>query len=48
MDASPSRTAMLAAVARGLHRLRDPYPWVLDDPFAELLVGQGFAVAAVP
>ena len=34
---------MLAAVARGQHRLKDPFPWVLDDPFAMLLVGPGWA-----
>jgi methyltransferase (TIGR00027 family) len=42
MEASPSRTAMLAAVARGLHRHRDAYPWVLDDPYATVLVGPGW------
>lgn len=41
MDASPSRTAMLAAVARYQHRDRDDFPWVLDDPFAVLFVGPG-------
>jgi methyltransferase (TIGR00027 family) len=30
---------MLAAVARGLHRLEAPPPWVLDDTFALVLVG---------
>ena len=30
---------MLAAVARGLLRLEAPPPWVLDDPFALVLVG---------
>jgi len=30
---------MLAAVARGLHRLEAPPPWVLDDTFALMLVG---------
>jgi len=30
---------MLTAVGRGSHRLRDARPWVLDDPFALLLVG---------
>jgi methyltransferase (TIGR00027 family) len=35
----PSRTAVLAAVARGRHRLEDDPPWVLDDPLALLLVG---------
>jgi hypothetical protein len=39
MEAAPSRTAMLAAVARGLLRLETAPPWVLDDAFALLLVG---------
>jgi methyltransferase (TIGR00027 family) len=30
---------MMAAVARGGHRLTDPHPWILDDPFALSLVG---------
>lgn len=39
MEAAPSRTAMLAAVARGLLRLEATPPWVLDDTFALVLVG---------
>ena len=39
MEAAPTRTAMLAAVARGLHRLEAAPPWVLDDTFALVLVG---------
>jgi len=39
MEAAPSRTAMLAAVARGLLRLDETPPWVLDDAFALVLVG---------
>lgn len=39
MDAAPSRTAMLAAVARGALRMETPRPWVLDDAFALVLVG---------
>jgi methyltransferase (TIGR00027 family) len=39
MQAAPSRTAMLAAVARGLHRLEAAPPWVLDDVLALVLVG---------
>jgi methyltransferase (TIGR00027 family) len=35
----PSRTALMSAVARGRHRLTDPRPWVMDDPFALSLVG---------
>jgi methyltransferase (TIGR00027 family) len=42
MDASPSRTAMMAAVVRGQHRTRDAFPWVLDDPYALLLAGPGW------
>lgn len=30
---------MLSAIGRGRHRLVDPPPWVLDDPFALPLVG---------
>jgi methyltransferase (TIGR00027 family) len=40
MEASPSRTAVLAAVARGTHRFEEAPPWVLDDPFALVLVGR--------
>lgn len=39
MEASPSKTAMRVAIGRGLHRLWDAPPWVLDDPFALILVG---------
>ena len=39
MEAAPSRTAMLAAVARGHLRLEETPPWVLDDAFALVLVG---------
>jgi methyltransferase (TIGR00027 family) len=39
VEAAPSRTAIQAAVARGTHRLRDARPWILDDPFALMLVG---------
>jgi methyltransferase (TIGR00027 family) len=35
----PSNTAKMAALARGLHRLRHDPPWVLDDPFAIPLIG---------
>jgi hypothetical protein len=35
----PSTTAVIAAVGRGDHRLSDPPPWILDDPFALMLVG---------
>lgn len=33
---------MSAAVARGTHRLWDDPPWILDDPFALVLVGPGW------
>lgn len=39
MDSAPSRTAMFAAVSRGLHRLETASPWVLDDVLALVLVG---------
>jgi len=35
----PSRTAMMAATVRGLHRLEAPTPWVFDDFLALVLVG---------
>lgn len=35
----PSRTAMMAATARGLHRLEAATPWVFDDHLAFVLVG---------
>jgi methyltransferase (TIGR00027 family) len=38
----PSRSAMSAAVARGTHRLWDEPPWIVDDPFALVLVGPGW------
>lgn len=37
-----SRSAMSAAVARGTHRLWDKPPWIVDDPFALILVGPGW------
>jgi methyltransferase (TIGR00027 family) len=39
MEGSPSATAMMVAVQRGRHRLEDAPPWILDDPFALVLVG---------
>ncbi len=39
MEASPSRTAMMAAVVRGRHHLEDAPPWILDDPIALEFVG---------
>jgi methyltransferase (TIGR00027 family) len=39
MESVPSRTAMIAAVGRALHRMTETPPWVLDDPFALVLVG---------
>lgn len=35
----PSRTAMMAAMMRGLHRWEATAPWVFDDPLALVLVG---------
>jgi methyltransferase (TIGR00027 family) len=35
----PSRTAMMAATARGLHRLEVAPPWIFDDALALVLVG---------
>lgn len=40
--APPSRTAMLAAVARGVHRNEGTLPLVFDDPFALPFVGDGW------
>jgi methyltransferase (TIGR00027 family) len=37
-SAEPSRTAVLTAAARALHR-DEPAPWVLDDPLAAGLAG---------
>jgi len=39
MESAPSRTAMFAAVSRGLFRLETVSPWVLDDVLALVLVG---------
>jgi len=39
MEAAPSTTAMLAALARGWLRMEATPPWVLDDAFALVLVG---------
>ena len=38
----PSRTAMLTAAARALHR-EEPPPWVLDDPVALEFAGESKA-----
>jgi len=35
----PSRTAMMAATARGLHRLEEARPWLFDDFLGLVLVG---------
>ena len=37
-----SRTAMMAAIARGQHRQRHAPEWVLDDPYALSLVGSAW------
>ena len=39
LQGAPSRTAVINAVQRGLHRLDDDQPWIVDDPFALVLVG---------
>jgi methyltransferase (TIGR00027 family) len=39
MEGSTSLTALMAAVQRGRHRLEDPPPWIIDDPFALVMVG---------
>jgi methyltransferase (TIGR00027 family) len=39
MERSTSLTALMAAVQRGRHRLEDPPPWIMDDPFALVMVG---------
>jgi methyltransferase (TIGR00027 family) len=39
LESAPSRTAMFAAVSRGLFRLETASPWVLDDGLALVLVG---------
>lgn len=38
-DAGPSRTAVMTAVARALHR-DEPAPWILDDRLADALAGE--------
>jgi methyltransferase (TIGR00027 family) len=38
----PSRTAKIAALGRGQHRLLQQPPWVLDDPYALSLIGPGW------
>src|ERR1700742_255976 len=39
MESAPSRTAMFAAISRGLFRRDTASPWVLDDVLALVLVG---------
>ena len=39
MEAAPSRTAMLAALARALFRMNEAPPWPIDDPLALVLIG---------
>ncbi|WP_040805489.1 class I SAM-dependent methyltransferase [Nocardia concava] len=39
MESAASRTAMFAAVSRGLYRLETAGPWVLDDVLALVFVG---------
>ena len=39
MQGEASTTAIMAAMARAKHRTDDDHPWVLDDPYAQPLVG---------
>ena len=39
MQGEASTTAIMAAMARAIHRIDDDHPWVLDDPYAQPLVG---------
>lgn len=43
MQTQASRTAVFAAIGRGLHRERHAQPWVLDDPHALALVGPAWS-----
>jgi methyltransferase (TIGR00027 family) len=44
MDAArPSTTAMMVAVSRDAHRVSDEPPWILDDPYARVLVGPAWS-----
>lgn len=40
IEGKPSRTAMSVAYIRAQHRETDAYPWILDDPYARLFVGE--------
>jgi methyltransferase (TIGR00027 family) len=39
VEAAPSRTALIAALARASLRLEETWPWVFDDPLALVLIG---------
>lgn len=39
IEGTPSRTAMMTALARGAHRLVDAWPFLVDDPYGLLLIG---------
>jgi methyltransferase (TIGR00027 family) len=39
VESTPSRTAVIAAMGRALHRMTETPPWALDDPFALMLIG---------
>lgn len=45
-DIGPSRTSLLTAWGRGIHRLEDAPPWVLDDPFALTMIGPDWSIMA--
>jgi len=40
MQEGPSRTALIVAIGRGMHRLYDDAPFVFDDPYALPLAGR--------
>jgi methyltransferase (TIGR00027 family) len=42
LPTEPSRTAKMAALARGQHRQLHRPPWVFDDPYAIPLIGPGW------
>jgi methyltransferase (TIGR00027 family) len=39
IEGKPSRTAMSVAYIRAQHREVDAWPWIVDDPYARLFVG---------
>ena len=46
-SSEPSRTSIGTALRRGQHRLGHERPWVLDDPFALLLIGPAWTDMAM-